>query len=81
MIVEANSSRENKTGSWRAYRPIVDKDKCVACGICSKICPDKAASLKKEKRGLKAEIDYDYCKGCGLCAKECPVKAIKMEEE
>ncbi|MFA7365208.1 MAG: 4Fe-4S binding protein [Patescibacteria group bacterium] len=81
MIVKPNSSLENKTGSWRSYKPIIDKEKCIACGICSKICPDSAAFLKPVNGQIKAHVNYDYCKGCGLCAKECPVKAIRMEEE
>jgi pyruvate ferredoxin oxidoreductase delta subunit len=81
MIVKPNSSLENKTGSWRSYRPEIDTDKCIACGLCEKICPDSAVKLAKTKNGIKAKVDYDYCKGCGLCAKECPVKAISMKEE
>ena len=77
MIVQPNSSLANKTGSWRSYRPVIDKEKCIACGICEKICPDSAAGIKNKK----AFVDYDYCKGCGLCAKECPVQAIKMAKE
>lgn len=81
MIVKPNSSLENKTGSWRSYRPEIDLDKCIACGLCAKICPDGAASLAKIKGKIKAKIDYDYCKGCGLCVRECPVKAISIKEE
>lgn len=68
----------NETGSWRNERPVVDKAKCIACGICWKYCPDM--SIKEDSEG-KAEIDYVFCKGCGICAAECPVKAITMIEE
>ncbi len=81
LTVTSGSSVNNKTGSWRSYRPTVDKNKCIACSLCTKICPDGAINLKKVKDKLKADVNYDYCKGCGLCAKECPVKAIIMEEE
>lgn len=81
MIVPPNSSLSNKTGSWRSHRPEIDTDKCIACGICTKICPDGAAYFKKIKGQTKAQINYDYCKGCRLCAKECPVKAISIKEE
>ena len=84
MAVEPGSSRQNKTGSWRTYRPVIDKEKCIACGMCSLVCPDDcpAKTAKKNSKGkVYYEIDYDYCKGCGLCAAECPVKAITMELE
>jgi 2-oxoacid:acceptor oxidoreductase delta subunit (pyruvate/2-ketoisovalerate family) len=76
-IEEAGSSIKYKTGGWRSYRPVVDKDKCTKCWLCYKYCPDAAV-----KKGQDcAVIDYDYCKGCGVCAKECKFEAIKMVPE
>jgi len=72
------SSESNKTGSWRAFKPIVT-NKCVGCGTCEKTCPDGA--IKVNPKTKKAEIDYDYCKGCLICMNVCPVKAIKKEIE
>lgn len=68
------------TASWRTIKPVMDKVKCIECGICLTVCPVCAVEGTKEK---KYYINYDYCKGCGLCAKECPKKAIDMipEEE
>jgi pyruvate ferredoxin oxidoreductase delta subunit len=63
-----------KTGSWRVFKPVVDKEKCNACGICAMFCPDAAISEE-------LEVDLDFCKGCGICAQECPKKAISMERE
>jgi len=73
------SSRMNKTGSWRVFRPVVDHEKCKKCGTCWLVCPDNA--MKKINGGEKYEPDLDYCKGCGICAHECPVNAIEMVEE
>ncbi len=77
VIPEAGSSRKYKTGDWRAFRPQVDKEKCVDCLLCWIYCPDSAI-VRKEK-GI--EVNLDYCKGCGICAHECPRQAIKMMEE
>ncbi len=65
-----------KTGTWRVFRPVIDKEKCIKCWFCWIYCPD-AAIAKNEY----PEVDYDYCKGCGICANECPVKAIEMRRE
>jgi len=76
------SSRNNKTGAWRTNRPKFLADKCTACGICQRLCPEgiiyqtnKTNSLGK----MPFDCDFDYCKGCGLCAGACPFQAIIME--
>ena len=67
-----------KTGSWRVFKPKLDKSKCIKCLRCWIFCPEN--SIKREKDGT-VSIDYTYCKGCGVCASECKVKAITMERE
>ncbi len=78
---EAGSTKKNHTGSWRTFKPEIDKSKCIGCQKCSKVCPDNAIKMVSTKDGLKAKIDYNYCKGCGACANECPVKAIIMKRD
>jgi len=67
-----------KTGSWRVFRPILDKTKCVKCLRCWIFCPEGVIIRKADG---SVEIDYEYCKGCGVCANVCPVKAITMKRE
>ena len=74
VIKDPGSTRNNKTGRWRTFKPILDKDKCVDCDNCILFCPE--GCVDKEH-----DIDYDYCKGCGICKVECPVKAIEMIRE
>ena len=83
-IAKPNSSRENKTGSWRSLKPVTDNKKCIRCGICAANCPEPCIFLDVSKKPNEREFpktDYDYCKGCGICAAVCPVKAIRMEQE
>jgi len=77
ILLEPGSALNYKTGDWRAFKPIVDQNKCTNCLLCWIFCPD-AAINRLEKF---VEVNYDYCKGCGVCANECPVKAITMVEE
>jgi pyruvate ferredoxin oxidoreductase delta subunit len=63
-----------KTGSWRVFRPVVDREKCNACGLCAMYCPDGVISKD-------LEVDLTFCKGCGICAHECPKSAIEMVRE
>ena len=63
-----------KTGTWRTYKPVVDRELCNECGLCRMYCPDGVIDVE-------LNIDLEYCKGCGICAKECPKNAITMERE
>ena len=67
-------SKVVKTGGWRTFRPVLDEEKCIACYICWKFCPDVSVHISEGH----PVIDLDHCKGCGICAKECPKKCIEM---
>jgi pyruvate ferredoxin oxidoreductase delta subunit len=74
-ILQAGNSVEYDTGSWRTFRPVVDKEKCTNCLICWILCPDACILVEDEQM---VGYDYDHCKGCGICAELCPVHAIEM---
>lgn len=76
VITEAGNSVQNKTGSWRSFKPIIT-NKCIGCGTCARFCPENCILIENKK----AKINYDYCKGCLICVNECPVKAIKVGEK
>jgi len=77
ILLEPGSAIKYKTGDWRTFRPVIDKEKCTNCLLCWIYCPD-GAIIREEKN---VAVNYEYCKGCGICANECPVKAISMVEE
>jgi NADPH-dependent glutamate synthase beta subunit-like oxidoreductase/coenzyme F420-reducing hydrogenase delta subunit len=52
---------------------VVDKNKCMACLTCMRICPYGAPVVTSY-----SEIRPEYCQACGLCAPECPAEAISM---
>lgn len=66
------------TAGWRIVRPVLDKEKCIKCGLCLAFCPVNSIEKKKD---ATFEICYDYCKGCGICANECSKGAIHMAPE
>ena len=65
---------ENKTGSWKVFRPEYDKEKCTMCNFCWFYCPEGCITRKEDRM----EFDMEYCKGCGICANECPAEAIRL---
>ena len=67
----------------------IDKDKCVECGACAKVCPysaianhkrpcERACKIKaiKMDENKKAKIDDEKCISCGACVYQCPFGAI-----
>lgn len=51
--------------------PVTDREKCILCGLCEKICPYFAIKMSTE-----IKVDTQKCFGCGLCQSRCPKNAI-----
>ncbi|MBN1652300.1 MAG: 4Fe-4S binding protein [Deltaproteobacteria bacterium] len=52
---------------------IIDKERCVCCGLCVDVCTQNAISLNGD-----VTIDLNKCIGCGSCVNECPNQAISL---
>ena len=71
--------------------PIINRDKCVACGACVNACPRNLISLipankrvfveckNTSKGAVTSKVCEVGCIGCSLCVKECPFDAIHIE--
>ena len=57
-------------------KAMIDKNYCVACGTCVKICPLQLIHIEQ---GVFAEINTEKCVGCGKCAKACPASVIDIK--
>lgn len=66
-----------KTEKRKRRTAEVDKNLCVACGCCAKVCPLGAITVCN---GIQAVVDWKKCVGCGKCAKECPASVIEIQE-
>jgi uncharacterized Fe-S center protein len=65
-------SRAGKMEMHSAGKPDIDKDACISCGACFKICAYGAPQIQKGK----SYIDHNKCVGCGRCIGVCPKDAI-----
>ena len=54
--------------------PVIDKQKCTACGQCAEACEYNALAVLKW-----AMVFPELCHGCGGCAMVCPTGAIREE--
>ena len=64
------------------------KERCVACGLCSRVCPPLAIQVQaaetqdeKERYPVKFEINMIRCIFCGFCEDVCPEEAIVMSKD
>ncbi|MCR4417686.1 MAG: NADH-quinone oxidoreductase subunit NuoI [Ignavibacteria bacterium] len=64
------------------------KERCVACGLCSRVCPALAIQVQaaetadeKERYPYLFEINMLRCIFCGFCEEVCPEEAIVMSKD
>lgn len=74
-------------------RPVLVEEKngeerCVACGLCSRVCPALAIEVQaaetereKERYPERFEINMLRCIFCGFCEEVCPEEAIIMSKD
>jgi len=55
--------------------PVVDKEKCTYCGLCSEACAYNAIAVA----GRTVLVFRELCHGCGACSYVCPAGAISEE--
>ena len=73
----------------RHQKAHIDKEKCVECGACAKVCPYSAIANSKRPcensckvnaismdQNHTATIDNQKCIQCGACVYQCPFGAI-----
>jgi NADH-quinone oxidoreductase subunit I len=59
------------------------EERCVACFLCSAVCPVSCISMEGEERGNRRlaswfRINFARCIFCGLCEEACPTLAIQL---
>lgn len=63
-----------------------DIDKCVSCGLCARICPNRAIEMVEVEQSDGTQkscpqIDLGKCCFCALCEDVCPTDALILTTE
>jgi uncharacterized protein (DUF362 family)/Pyruvate/2-oxoacid:ferredoxin oxidoreductase delta subunit len=63
-------------------KPVIDKKKCVRCGMCVQMCPvdPKAVNWVNGDKSIPPAHDYARCIRCYCCQEVCPEKAIGIKK-
>lgn len=81
-----NTAWNDLSVSRTGFMPVLDRAKCIHCGVCDLVCPDfclvwgdgeEGGIYERELKG----VDYRYCKGCLRCVESCPTGALGKETE
>lgn len=64
----------NPEGIYPSPQVLYDPEKCIECGVCVRVCPEKLHSIVD---GLHLFLRND-CSVCGACVAVCPSEALSM---
>lgn len=87
LPLPGNTAHNDLHTSRTGWMPVLDRDKCIDCGMCDMVCPDLCLvwSTHTDEDGkpvVKLDgIDYRYCKGCMRCVETCSTLAMTREAE
>lgn len=56
--------------------PLVDKKKCIVCGLCVDACPEGVFEIQD---GALQFENPQTCTYCGVCEEICPEDAVRLE--
>lgn len=66
---------------------VLDRPKCIACGLCALACPNQVIELStetgedKKKRLTAYHYHTGLCLYCNLCLEACPTQALSWSQD
>ncbi|MBD3161918.1 MAG: 4Fe-4S dicluster domain-containing protein, partial [Candidatus Latescibacteria bacterium] len=62
------------------FKIVPSRDKCIACGQCSRECQMGIPVMDFAKKGESVTLRNSSCIGCGICVDVCPVDVLHWNE-
>lgn len=56
-----------------------DREKCIGCQLCIRVCPAKVIQLKPEEKKIRMHVAR--CTFCAQCVDACPVGALDVSPD
>ncbi len=87
VTIQYPQQKRHIAPAWRGVLAMAadeeGKPKCIACGMCERVCPAQAIKIvaevpegQKKKQLKDFFVDHSRCVFCGMCVEVCPVGAI-----
>jgi len=70
---ELDEARRIGTDKPLSQHPHIDPHRCIACGCCARVCPEKVLAIVQ---GTARLVHASQCVGHAYCEQVCPVGAI-----
>jgi NAD-dependent dihydropyrimidine dehydrogenase PreA subunit len=61
----------------RLFQVSLDKEKCIACGICERVCPRNCFQTDRQRQ-METMPGAARCVQCGACIVQCPTDALSF---
>ncbi len=74
-LAETLKQKPNKKVPFQAIRYT---DQCNGCGVCTKICPQQALTLKQKENKMLLIYEPLQCVQCGRCVDICGSRALSF---